>query len=107
MKALTPAITREIIEAVIPNHLPNYDRGQLHAEMWKTVLSFASYAGFDVSVKLAEINAPIRDEWMKIEIDSLEDQRKAVRSMDEDFIGNGSSQWTDEFEANLQAVMAI
>ena len=107
MKTLTPEVTRQIVSAVIPLHLPNYDRGQLHAEMWKTVLSFASYAGFDVSAKLAEINAPIRDEWMKIEIKSLENQRKSARSMDEDFIGNGNNHWSDEFEANLKAVMAI
>ena len=106
MKTLTPEVTRQIVSAVIPLHLPNYDRGQLHAEMWKTVLSFASYAGFDVSEKLAEINAPIRDEWMKIEIDPLEDQRRTARSMDEEFIGNGSH-WSDSFEANLKAVMAI
>ena len=105
MKTLTPEITRQIVQAVIPLHLPNYDRGQLHAEMWKTVLSFASYAGFDVSTKLAEINATIRDEWMKIEIESLEEARKSNRSMDEDFASN--SHWSDEFEANLNAVMAI
>lgn len=105
MKTLTPSATRQIVSAVIPLHLPNYDRGELHAEMWKTVLSFAHYAGFDVSVKLAEINAPIRDEWMKISVEPLEEARESNRSMDEDFSGN--NHWSEQFEANLQAVMAI
>ena len=105
MKTLTPSVTRQIVSAVIPLHLDNYDRNQLHAEMWKTVLCFAHYANFDVSVKLAEINAPIRDEWMKIEIESLEEARKSNQSMDEDF--SGDNHWSTEFENSLKVVMTI
>ena len=105
MKTLTPSVTRQIVEIVTPLHLPNYDRNQLHAEMWKTVLCFAHYANFDISVKLAEINAPIRDGWMKIKIESLEEARESNRSMDEEFSGN--NYWSERFEANLNAVMAI
>ena len=105
MKTLTPSVTRQIVGIVIPLHLPNYDRNQLHAEMWKTVLCFAHYANFDISVKLAEINAPIRDGWMKIKIESLEEARESNRSMDEEFSGN--NHWSERFEANLNAVMAI
>ena len=104
MKTLTTESTRAIVKAVIPLNVPNYDRGTLHPSLWKIVLDFASYAGFDVAPKLAEINSQIKDEWMKLTIDSIEESRKAAKQMD-DFAGGDD--WSKDFEKGLKAVMAI
>ena len=104
MKALTPESTRAIAEAVVPLHISHYDRGALNTPMWNIVLDFASYAGFDVSLKLADINSHIKDEWMKISIHSLKESREAAKDMD-DFAGGDA--WITDFEDKLKAVMAI
>ena len=104
MKLLTPESTRAIAKAVIPLNVPNYDRGTLHPSLWKIILDFASYAGFDVAPKLAEINTQIKDEWMKLTIDSIEESRKGAEEMDE---FAGSNDWITDFEKNLKDVMAI
>jgi hypothetical protein len=104
MKTLTPDITRKIVAAVIPLHLPNYDRHELNAVMWNVVLNFAHYAGFDTSSELARVNSYIKDEHMKLTIHSLEESRESFALMD-DF--SGDRKWSEEFESNLAAVMAI
>lgn len=105
MRTLTPEATRAIVEAVIPLHLPNYDRHELNANMWNVVLDFSHYAGFDTTSELARVNASIKDAWMKLKIHSLEESREAMAEMDG--FTDDNREWSDEFEANLQAVMAI
>jgi hypothetical protein len=104
MKTLTPEITCQIVEAVMPLHLPNYDRHELNAAMWNVVLNFAHYAGFDTNSELTRVNSYIKDEWMKLTIHSLEESRESFALMDN---FSGDRKWSDEFEANLKAVMAI
>ena len=104
MKTLTPAITRQIVQAVIPLHLPNYDQNRLSAPLWHTVLNFAHYAGFDASGELARVNTYIKDERMKLSVVPLEEGR-AVNALLDTFTGD--RKWSEEFESNLAAVMAI
>ena len=104
MKTLTTESTRAIVKAVVPLHITNYDRGALNVGMWSIVLDFASYAGFDVSLKLSDINAQIKDEWMKISINTLKESREAAKEMDE---FAGGDDWIADFENKLKAVMAI
>ena len=104
MKTLTDQATRAIVKAVVPLHITNYDRGELNVGMWSIVLDFASYAGFETAPKLSDINAQIKDEWMKIGINKLEESRKAAKQMDE---FAGGDDWSKDFEKNLKSVMAI
>jgi hypothetical protein len=104
MKTLTAEIVRKIVAAVIPLHLPNYDRQELNAAMWSIVLNFASYAGFDTANELERVNAHIKDDWMKLSIVPLEEGRAANALLD---TFTGDRKWSEEFESNLAAVMAI
>ena len=104
MKTLTSQATRAIVKAVVPLHITNYDHGALNTPMWNMVLDFASYAGFETAPKLSDINAQIKDEWMKIGINTLKESRQAAKEMDE-FAGGDA--WILDFEDKLKAVMAI
>ena len=64
------------------------------------LLSFAPMA-----IAQSSTDSEIRDGWMKIKIESLEEARESNRLMDEEFSGN--NHWSERFEANLNAVMAI
>jgi hypothetical protein len=106
MKKLTDSVVRQIVSITSLLHLPNYDRGELSAPLWHNTLNFASYAGFDVTNELARVNSYIKDDWMKFTITPLEENRQAYALMD-DCLGAGGHNWSEEFETQLAAVMAI